>query len=207
VTIPFDPMEPWSGSIIGSEPNTIVELMAHIALTSLCEDHLTATAALPIVLLPIQDQENTVWQQRLEAMSNLKGPHFHIGMTSLPRYTQYMFNLQHNTVRTGMQQRTRLTAYKESATATTHEIERLRHENVILCSGAHPPSKQDRELQEVYRRLSNTEHGWNHTCMLLDITREEVETHIHGIIHLEHHMEVQDAELEERTEMIANLEQ
>jgi hypothetical protein len=207
VTIPFDPMEPWSGSIIGSEPNTIIELMAHIALTSLCEDHLTATAALPIVLLPIHDQENTVWQQRLEAMSNLKGPHFHIGMTSLPRYTQYMFNLQHNTVRTGMQQRTRLTAYKESATATTREIERLRHENVILCSGARPPSKQDRELQEVYRRLSNTEHGWNHTCMLLDITREEVETHIHGIIHLEHHMEVQDAKLEERTETIANLEQ
>jgi hypothetical protein len=78
-------MEPWSGSIIGSEPNTIIELMAHITLTSLCEDHLTATAALPIVLLPIHDQENTVWQQRLEAMSNLKGPHFHIGMTSLPQ--------------------------------------------------------------------------------------------------------------------------
>jgi hypothetical protein len=33
--IPFDPTEPWSGSIIGSEPDTGVELMAHIALTSL----------------------------------------------------------------------------------------------------------------------------------------------------------------------------
>jgi hypothetical protein len=43
--------------------------------------------------------------------------------------------------------------------------------------------------------------------MLLDITREEVETRTHGIIHLEHHMEVQDAVLEERAEMIANLEQ
>jgi hypothetical protein len=43
--------------------------------------------------------------------------------------------------------------------------------------------------------------------MLLDITREEVETHTHWIIHLEHHVEVQDAELEERAETIANLEQ
>jgi hypothetical protein len=43
--------------------------------------------------------------------------------------------------------------------------------------------------------------------MLLDITREEVETHTHGIIHLEHHVEVQDTELEERAETIANLEQ
>jgi hypothetical protein len=96
--------------------------------------------------------------------------------------------------------------YKESATAATHEIERLRHENAILCSGAHPPSEKDRELQEVYRRLSNTEHGWNHTRMLLDITREEVETRTHGIIHLEHHVGVPDAKLEERVETIANLE-
>jgi hypothetical protein len=32
--IPFDPIEPWSGSIIGSEPDTGVELMAHVVLTS-----------------------------------------------------------------------------------------------------------------------------------------------------------------------------
>jgi hypothetical protein len=37
-------------------------------------------------------------------------------------------------------------AYKESVTASTREIERLRHENAILRSGACPPSKQNREL-------------------------------------------------------------
>jgi hypothetical protein len=122
VTIPFDPTEPWSGSVIGTEPDTGVELMAHVALTSLCEDYLVATAALPITLLLIQEQENPVWQQRLEAVSNLRRPHFHAGMTLLTRYAQYLFNLQHNTARTGMQQRTRLTAYKESATAANREI-------------------------------------------------------------------------------------
>jgi predicted RNase H-like nuclease (RuvC/YqgF family) len=108
-----------------------------------------------------------------------------------------------------MQQHMRLTTYKESATAATREIERLRHENAILRSSACPLSEQDRELQEVYRRLSNTEHGWNHTRMLLNITREEVETRTHGIIHLENqnHVEAQDAKLEERIERIANLEQ
>jgi predicted RNase H-like nuclease (RuvC/YqgF family) len=101
----------------------------------------------------------------------------------------------------------RLMTYKESATTATREIERLRHENAILCSSACPLSEQDRELQEVYRRLSNTEHGWNHTRMLLNITREEVETRTHGIIHLENHVEAQDAKLEERIERIADLEQ
>jgi hypothetical protein len=37
VTIPVDPIEPWSGSVIGSEPDTAVEMMAHVALTSQCE--------------------------------------------------------------------------------------------------------------------------------------------------------------------------
>jgi predicted RNase H-like nuclease (RuvC/YqgF family) len=106
-----------------------------------------------------------------------------------------------------MHQRMRLMAYKESATAATSEIERLRHENAILRSGVRPPSEQDHELKEVYRRLGNAEHGWNHTRLLPDITWEEVETRTHGIIHLEHQVEVQDAELEERAETIANLEQ
>jgi hypothetical protein len=89
LTISFDPTEPWSGPVIDSEPDTGVEMMAHIALTSLCKDLLAATAALPIALLLIQSQENPVWQQCLEAMSDLMGPHFHARMTSLARYAQY----------------------------------------------------------------------------------------------------------------------
>jgi hypothetical protein len=96
MTISFDPAEPWVGSAIGSEPDTGVEMMAHITLTSLCVDCLTATATLPITLLLIRDQENPAWQQRLAAVSDLEGPHFHAGMTLLARYAQYLFNLQHN---------------------------------------------------------------------------------------------------------------
>jgi hypothetical protein len=160
------------GSVIGSEPETGVEMMAHIALTSLWEDRLATTAVLPIVILPIQNQENPVWQQCLEAVSDLQRPHFHAEMTSLARYAQYLFNLQHNTTMVGIQQRTRLTAYEEGAIAATRKIERLRHENTILCSGTCPPSVQDHELQEIYHRLSDAEHGLNYTRMLLNITRE-----------------------------------
>jgi hypothetical protein len=101
----------------------------------------------------------------------------------------------------------RLIAYEEHTAATSRELERLRHENDIIRSGARPPSEQDHELQVTYRQLSEDEHVWKHTCMLLDITREEVDTRTHGIIHLEHHIETQDAKLEERAEMIANLKQ
>jgi hypothetical protein len=102
MTLPFDPVHPWLGSIIGSEPDTGVEIMAHITQTSPCKDRLAATAALPIALLPIRYQENLVWQQRLKAMSDLVVPHVLAGMTLLARYVQYLFNLQHNTARTAI---------------------------------------------------------------------------------------------------------
>jgi hypothetical protein len=207
VTIPFNPAQPWSGSVIGSKPDTGVEMMAHITLTSLSEDRLAATASLPTTLLPIRNQENPVWQQRHEVVSDLKGSHFHAGMIWLARYTQYLFNLQHNTTRTGMQQCMRLTAYEEHTAATSHELERLRHENTILHNSVCLPSEQDRELHAVYCRLSEAEHGWNHTRQLLDITREEVDVRTHGIIHLEYAIEAQDGELEERVGAIATLEQ
>jgi hypothetical protein len=105
-----------------------------------------------------------------------------------------------------MQQCMRLTAYNEHTAATSRELGRLRHENAILRSGGRPPSEQDHELQVAYHRLSGAEHGWNHTCMLLDITREEVDTRTHWINHLEHNVEMH-AELEERAERIAYLEQ
>jgi hypothetical protein len=53
VMIPIDPSEPWSQSIIGSEPDTAIEMMAHTALTYLSESSLIATATPPIALLLI----------------------------------------------------------------------------------------------------------------------------------------------------------
>jgi hypothetical protein len=43
--------------------------------------------------------------------------------------------------------------------------------------------------------------------MLLAITREEVDVYTHRIVHLQHTMEIHDVELEERAEMITNIEQ
>jgi hypothetical protein len=100
VEIPFDPMMPWMGAIIGSEIDDAVEKMAHTDLTSLCEHSLNTTADMPFSLFPIHDQEDPVWQQRLEAMSNLKSPHFDTGWAVMPKYARYLFILQHSTGRT-----------------------------------------------------------------------------------------------------------
>jgi hypothetical protein len=205
LTVPFDPTDLWIGTIIGSDLNNTVEQTALVALTSLGESRLAATAEVPAVLFLIRNQEDhnqgdPERQQRLVDMSDTEGPHFHTGVAEMAKYAQYLFNLQHNTIRTIIQQRLLLIAYEQHA-------EGLRHKIAILHSGTLPPLDQDHELLVTYCCLGNIEHGLNYNRQQLDLAREEVNTHTHAIIHLEHAIEQQDLELEERTATIATLEQ
>jgi hypothetical protein len=152
VVIPLNIMEPWMATVIGIEQDETVEQTEQVALTSLCESRLADTAAMPIALFPIRNQEDPMWKQRLEAVFNPEGPHFHVSMAALAGYTQHMFNLQTSTGRTIMRHHLHSISLEE-------HVEELRHANAILHSGMPPPSNQDRELQVTYRHLSEAEHG------------------------------------------------
>jgi hypothetical protein len=78
VMIPLNPMELWMATVIGVELDETVEQTAQVALTSLCETHLADTAAMPIALFLIRNQEDPVWKQRLEAVSNPEGSHIQL---------------------------------------------------------------------------------------------------------------------------------
>jgi hypothetical protein len=103
VEIPLDPTVPWKGAIVGGELDNAIEKMVHAALMSLCESHLTATADMLISLFPIHNQEDPVWQQCLQAVSDLESPHFDAGWAALAKYVSYLFNLHHNADRTIIQ--------------------------------------------------------------------------------------------------------
>jgi hypothetical protein len=59
----------------------------------------------------------------------------------------------------------------------------------------------------MYRRLSEAKHGWHYFRQQRDAAREMLDECAHVIIHLEHHVEQQDLELEDRAVTIADLEQ
>jgi hypothetical protein len=44
LTVPFNPMDPWMGTIVGSELNSTIEQMALVVLPSLCENCLTGAS-------------------------------------------------------------------------------------------------------------------------------------------------------------------
>jgi hypothetical protein len=68
MVVPLNSMEPWMTTVIRVELDETVEQTAQVALTSLCETRLADTAAMPITLFPIHNQEDPVWKQRLEAV-------------------------------------------------------------------------------------------------------------------------------------------
>jgi hypothetical protein len=95
-------MEPWMTTVIRVELDETVEQTAQVALTTLCESRLADTVAMLITLFLIRNQDDPVWKQCLEAMSNPEGRHFYAGMAALAGYAQHVFNLQASTGRTVM---------------------------------------------------------------------------------------------------------
>jgi hypothetical protein len=86
-----------------------------------------------IALFPIHEQEEPMWRQRHQDVTDPEGPQFHAGMAAMTKYAQYMFNLQRNTAQTIVQQCLRMTFLKQ-------HVEGLKHENAILHSGTPQPS-------------------------------------------------------------------
>jgi hypothetical protein len=109
MTLSLSPTESWGTTAICVEMDETVEQAAHVALTALCESRLNDTAAMPIALFLIREQEEPMWRQCLQDMTDPEGPHFHVGMAAMTKYVQYMFNLQWNTAKTVIQQRLRMT--------------------------------------------------------------------------------------------------
>jgi hypothetical protein len=207
VTIPLNPMEPWMATIIGIKLDNTVDQMAQVALTSLCGSRLSDTAMTPIALYPIHCRGDHMWQQRLEAVSDPEGPHFHVGMAAMAEYEQYSFDLLHTLTGTVIQQRLSLAAYDVHISDFSRELAQLNNHNDLLHGGTVPPSNQKHELVVAYHRLSEAEQGWNHTHQLLDVAHEMVDKRTHVIIHLEQTNEQQDLKLEERAAVIVSLEQ
>jgi hypothetical protein len=133
VMLPISPTEPWGMTVIGVELDETIEQVAHVALTALCGSRLNDTAAMPIAVFLICEKEEPMWGQRIWDMTDPEGPHFHASMAVMTKCVPYMFNLQHNSVKTIVQQRLRMTFLEQ-------HVEGLRHKNATLYSSTLPPS-------------------------------------------------------------------
>jgi hypothetical protein len=62
VEIPISPTAPWTRAVVRGNLDDVVEKMAHVAFTAMCEQCLTDMADTPIVIFSVQDQEEPKWR-------------------------------------------------------------------------------------------------------------------------------------------------
>jgi hypothetical protein len=86
-------MTAWFTTARGDDLNDILERVVHQALTEFCERHLPVLGDTAITLLPIQNEGNTVWSERLAAIGDPELLTHHAGWALTARYAQHVSSL------------------------------------------------------------------------------------------------------------------
>jgi hypothetical protein len=99
---PTDPtMAAWFTTARGDDLNDTLERAAYQALTELCERHLPVLGDTAIALLPVRNEGNTVWSERMTAISDPEFPTHHAGWALTARYAQHVSSLLQEVTATG----------------------------------------------------------------------------------------------------------
>jgi hypothetical protein len=105
VDIPAHPIDPtmtaWFTMAQGDGLDDTLERAAHQALTEFCERHLPILDNTTIALLPIRNEGNTVWSERVATIGDPELPTHHVGWALTTRYSQHMSSLLQEVTATG----------------------------------------------------------------------------------------------------------
>jgi hypothetical protein len=77
----------------GDDLDDTLERATHQALTEFCEHHLSVLDDTTIALLPICNEGNTVWSERVAAIGDPEFLTHHAGWALTARYAQYVSSL------------------------------------------------------------------------------------------------------------------
>jgi hypothetical protein len=83
-------MTAWFAMARGDDLNDTLERAAHHALTEFCERHLPVLRDTAIALLPIWNEGNTVWSERVATIGDPELPTHHAGWVLTTRYAQHV---------------------------------------------------------------------------------------------------------------------
>jgi hypothetical protein len=97
VDIPAHPTDPtmtaWFTTARGDDPDDTLERAAHQALTEFCECHLLVLNDIALALLPVRNEGNAVWSERVTAISDPEFSTHHAGWALTARYAQHVSSL------------------------------------------------------------------------------------------------------------------
>jgi hypothetical protein len=101
-------MTAWFTTARCDDLDDTLERAADQALTEFCECHLPILGDTAIALLPIQNEGNTVWSERVAAIGDPELPTHHAGWALTTCYAQHVSSLLQEVTVTGAHLRLRL---------------------------------------------------------------------------------------------------
>jgi hypothetical protein len=160
VDIPAHPTDPtmtaWFTTAQGDDLDDTLERAAHQALTEFCERHLPVLGDTAIALLPVRNEGNAVWSERVTAISDLEFPTHHSGWALTARYFQYVSSLLQEVTMTGTHLRLRLEECADQVKAENRVVKDIQKGNRELLQ---KNARLETRIRELSDKLIRTYHN------------------------------------------------
>jgi hypothetical protein len=145
----------WFTTAQGDDLDDTLERAAHQALMEFYEHHLLVLGDTAIALLPVQNEGNAVWSERVAAVGDPKLRTHHAGWALTARYSQHVSSLLHEVIATGAQLCLCLEKYTGQVKAQNCAVKDIQKGNrELLQKNARLETRakeQNDELMRTYR--------------------------------------------------------
>jgi hypothetical protein len=136
VDIPAHPTDPtmtaWFTTARGDDLDDTLKRAAHQALTEFCERHLPVLGDTAIAMLPIRNEGNAVWSERMTAISDPEFLTHHAGWALTARNTQHASSLVQEVTATSAHLRLHLGGCADQLKAKNRIVKDIQKGNTSL---------------------------------------------------------------------------
>jgi hypothetical protein len=209
VDIPAHPTDPtmtaWFTTARGDDLDDTLEREAHQALTEFCERHLPVLGDTALALLPVRNEGNAVWSERVTAIGDPEFLTHHAGWALTARYAQHVSSLLQEVTATGAHLRLHREECADQVNSKNRVVKDIQKGNRwLLQKNARLETLSD-ELMGTYRNDFRTD-DLDDTRTQLQHTQDELVAAQSYIQHLETELHERDEQLEASQAQAADLQ-
>jgi hypothetical protein len=208
---PTDPtMTAWFTTARGDDLDDTLERAAHQTLKEFCERHLPVLSDTAVAFLPIWNEGNTVWSERVATIGDPELPTQHAGWVLTARYGQHVSSLRQEVTATGAHLRLRLEECTGQVKAKNHIVKDIQEGNQELLQ---KNARLETRIRELNDELMMTYHSrgfrtddLDDNCTRLQHAQDELTAAQSYIYHLETELHERDEQLEASQAQAADLQ-
>jgi hypothetical protein len=170
---PIDPtMMAWFTTARDDDLNNTLERAAHQALMEFCERHLSVLSDTAIALLPIWNEVNAVWSERVVVVGDPELPTHHAGWALMTRYSQHVSSLLQEATTIGAHLCPRLEEYAGQVKAQNSAVKDIQNGNRELFQ---KNARLETRIKEPNDELMMTYHSRDFKDDVLDDIRTRLQ--------------------------------